>query len=258
MRPAGSSRSRRARTASSRSPGSRPATSGPSGSPFLDHGKLLAATCPRYGRVMLYRVTARTASNLVRDIELEGRPVAVGLDDRPPVSCWSPATTTPGTSSKAGGRPSTSRARRSVPKVLAGFYPDDLAITPDGRHALVLASGRGEGATDRPMPFAGDLRPRFASRKRLEARRSARVRPRTGDEPVPARPFESTGQRAAVSIQGSNGDCLGRPGRPRNPEAAWAASTWVAGLDARTPCASTGRGGLLAVDEAEGSLWYQA
>jgi glycerol-3-phosphate acyltransferase PlsY len=35
---------------------------------------------------------------------------------------------------------------------LAGFYPDDLAVTPDGRRLLLLSSGKAEGDPAKPLP----------------------------------------------------------------------------------------------------------
>jgi glycerol-3-phosphate acyltransferase PlsY len=42
--------------------------------------------------------------------------------------------------------------RRIGSRYRVGFYPDDLALTPDGRHALVLTSGRAEGDPNKPLP----------------------------------------------------------------------------------------------------------
>jgi acyl-phosphate glycerol 3-phosphate acyltransferase len=219
---------------------------------FADHGKLLAATCPRYGRVMLYRVTDSDGLDLVRDIELEGRPVALGAtsdrlfvlvrpnnDARHVEEGW-------WESFDFAGKPVGSRVR-------AGFYPDDLALSPDGRLALVLTSGRGEGGDHRPMPsltiydLASSIEnPRVVSRLAFD-------RPR--DDPSRLA-ISVDGSMAAVSLQGSN------------------AVAWVdlADLDhprlvARRSWSSSSspdairfdhRGGLLAVDEAAEALWHQA
>jgi glycerol-3-phosphate acyltransferase PlsY len=37
-------------------------------------------------------------------------------------------------------------------RITAGYYPDDLAVTPDGRFLLVLCSGRAEGDPKKPLP----------------------------------------------------------------------------------------------------------
>jgi glycerol-3-phosphate acyltransferase PlsY len=118
---------------------------------FADGGNLLAVTCPRYDRLVLYRVSSGSTLELLRDIELDGRPVAVaaGRDrlyvlERPP---GDERHVRPGwwETFDFQGQPIGSR-------VTVGMYPDDLALTPDGRHALVLTSGRGEGDPERPAP----------------------------------------------------------------------------------------------------------
>jgi glycerol-3-phosphate acyltransferase PlsY len=42
--------------------------------------------------------------------------------------------------------------QRRGPRVPAGYYPDDLALTPDGRFLLVLSSGQAEGDSKKPLP----------------------------------------------------------------------------------------------------------
>ena len=125
---------------------------------FLDGGKLLAATCPRYMRVVLIRVTDSPALEIVKDITLTGRPVALaeasGLlyvlqrphgDARHLEEAW-------WETFDASGNPVGSKLR-------VGWDPDDLAISPDGKVAYVLTSGSAEGETNRPAPalFAFDL-----------------------------------------------------------------------------------------------------
>ena len=55
---------------------------------------------------------------------------------------------------------------------LAGYYPDDLAVSPDGKYLLLLSSGRAEGDPKKPLPaleiIAVDLE------RRLEPRRGPR------------------------------------------------------------------------------------
>jgi glycerol-3-phosphate acyltransferase PlsY len=118
---------------------------------FLDQGRLLAVTCPRYNRVVVYRVTTGPGLALQSDIALEGRPVALAAAaDRFYVLEHPPGDARhvePGfweTFDRAG--------RRIGTRYRVGFYPDDLAITADGRHALVLTSGRAEGDANKPAP----------------------------------------------------------------------------------------------------------
>ena len=218
---------------------------------FADGGKLLAATCPRYGRVMLYRVTGSNGLGLVRDIELEGRPVALaatsdrlfvlvrpGNDARHVEEGW-------WETFDLQGRPIGSKIR-------SGLYPDDLAITPDGRHALVLTSGRGEGGDHRPMPslsvydLEGPGPPRVVGSLAFD---------RPGDDPSRLA-LSGDGTRAAVSLQGSNAIAwidLSDLDKP----ALLARAIW-----SKTSSPDALRfdhlGGLLAVDEADESLWHQA
>jgi len=218
---------------------------------FADGGKLLAATCPRYGRAMLYRVTGARKLELVRDIPLSGRPVALwptadrlfvlvrpNNDARHVEEGWWETFDLAG---KPQGR-----------KIPAGFYPDDLAVGPDGRHAFVLTSGRGEGGQHRPPPAltAFDLAteaPRPVARLEFD---------RPGDDPARLA-LSADGSRAAVSIEGTNAAVawvdLADPRYPR----LLARRPWPA---PSTPGALRfdHRGGLLAADESGEALWHQA
>jgi acyl-phosphate glycerol 3-phosphate acyltransferase len=219
---------------------------------FADHGKLLAATCPRYGRVMLYRVTEANALDLVRDIELEGRPVALSAtvdrlfvlvrpnnDARHVEEGW-------WETFDLAGNPIGSKVR-------VGLYPDDLAITPDGRHALVLTSGRGEGGNHRPMPMitvydvgAASENPKVVGQLAFD---------KSGDDPARLA-LSDEGTTAAVSLQGSNAVAwvdLTDLAQPRLlARRAWPEPSRPDSLR------FDHRGGLLATDEAEEALWYQA
>ena len=118
---------------------------------FADRGRLLAVTCPRYDRVVLYRVTDDLRLELYRDIELEGHPVAIWPAEDRLYVLQRPAGDArhvePGF-----WETFDFQGRRIGSRYRVGFYPDDLAITPDGRHALVLTSGRAEGDPHRPRP----------------------------------------------------------------------------------------------------------
>ncbi len=118
---------------------------------FLDGGKMLAVTCPRYMRVVLASVTASPGLELIRDIKLEGRPVALAAakdrfyvlqrphgDARHMEEAW-------WETFDFDGRPIGSRVR-------IGWDPDDMAISADERYAYVLTSGLAEGETNRPAP----------------------------------------------------------------------------------------------------------
>ena len=88
---------------------------------------------------------------LTAEIALEGRPVAIATPgqrlvilERPPGDDKHLAPGWWETFSLDG----SSRGAR----VPAGYYPDDLAVTPDGRFLLVLSSGRAEGDKKKPLP----------------------------------------------------------------------------------------------------------
>ena len=218
---------------------------------FLDHGKLLAATCPRYGRVMLYRVTESDGLDLVRDVELEGRPVALrptpdrllvlvrpNNDARHVEEGW-------WESFDLEGKPVGSRT-------LAGFYPDDLAVSPDGRRAFVLASGQGEGDKDKPLAslrvfdLTTSQGPKVVGRLDFD---------RPGDDPSRLA-LSDDGTRAAVSLQRTNAIAwvdLTESDQPR-------LISRVAWPEESSPDALSfdHKGGLMAVDEADEALWHQA
>jgi len=118
---------------------------------FTDAGRLLAVTCPRYNRLVLYRVDDPGTLLPSGDLELGGKPVALAAtrgrvyvlerpagDSRHVEPGWVEAFDL--------------RGGRVGPRTPVGFYPDDLALTADGRTLYVLTSGRAEGGADRPPP----------------------------------------------------------------------------------------------------------
>jgi glycerol-3-phosphate acyltransferase PlsY len=116
---------------------------------FAENGRKLAVLCPRYNRILFYDVTDTEKLTQVAEISLEGRPVAMAEIGRHLVVLERPAGDdkhlTPGwwETFKLDGS-------RDGERVLAGFYPDDLAVTPDGLFLLVLSSGRAEGDKSKP------------------------------------------------------------------------------------------------------------
>jgi glycerol-3-phosphate acyltransferase PlsY len=118
---------------------------------FADHGRILAVMCPRYNKVLLYRVSSAATLEPASEIALEGRPVAMAaLSDRLMVlqrPTGDDKHLGPGWCDvfDLDGNPFGSR-------IAAGYYPDDLAVTPNGRLLLVLSSGRGEGDSKKPLP----------------------------------------------------------------------------------------------------------
>ncbi len=165
---------------------------------FADRGRLLIATCPRYGRVMLYRIDGSGGLALLRDVETAGRPFAIAAtpdrivvlirpnnDARHVEQGWIETLDLEG--KPIGGR------------TLVGFYPDDLVVTPDGRHALVLTSGRGEGGEHRPRPTLASYDLGATGGPKLEGQLAF---DRPGDDPARLA-LAADGKLAAVSLQGT-------------------------------------------------------
>ena len=93
------------------------------------------------------------------------------------------------------------KGRRIGSKVRVGFYPDDLALTADGRNALVLTSGHGEGDPHRPGPSLevmslgnGEEPPRVVARLAFDV---------PGDNPSRL-VLDADGERGAVTFEGTN------------------------------------------------------
>jgi glycerol-3-phosphate acyltransferase PlsY len=118
---------------------------------FLDGGRRLAVTCPRYNRVAQYRVLDGRRLQRQPDLKLGGRPVALGVVGDRLIVLQRPAGDARHVEEAwwdvydPQGRPVGSKFR-------VGFDPDDLAVLPDGRTALVLLSGSAEGESNRPAP----------------------------------------------------------------------------------------------------------
>jgi acyl-phosphate glycerol 3-phosphate acyltransferase len=164
---------------------------------FLDGGRFLVATCPRYTCVVLARVTDPPGLELLREIPTEGRAVAIsGAKDRFYVlvrphadarhleQAWLQAF-------DFQGEPMGDRVR-------VGWDPDDMALSANGRFAYILTSGNAEGETNRPPPalITFDLNatpPKALGRVSFEA-------PKDDPERLILLPDD----RAAVSLRGSN------------------------------------------------------
>jgi glycerol-3-phosphate acyltransferase PlsY len=117
---------------------------------FAPGGDRLAGTCPRYNHLLIYQVDAADALRLVAETQLEGRPVGVvalgsrfAVLQRPAgdakhlVPGWWEVYDRDG--------------RRVGSRQVAGFYPDDIAASADGRRLFVLCSGRSEGDQKKPL-----------------------------------------------------------------------------------------------------------
>ena len=118
---------------------------------FAADGDRLAGICPRYNRLLTYQVDSELKLRPIAETQLEGRPVSIVPLGHRFIVLQRPAGDQkhlePGwwemfdpDGKKVGSRTS------------AGFYPDDLAPSRDGRFLFVLSSGRAEGDEKKPMP----------------------------------------------------------------------------------------------------------
>lgn len=224
---------------------------------FLDGGRRLAVACPRYNRVVIYRVGEQGHLDLDRDVPLDGRPVALAAAGSDLIVLQRPAGDARHVEEAwwdvlgADDRPIGSRFR-------VGFDPDDLALSADGRTALVLRSGRAEGETNRPAPSL-----LVVDRTTEPPRPLGQVEfAEPGDDPERLAWDAETG-RAAVSMRGSRAVValdLSDPARPRLTRR-WSLPKAVTvpgpiGLDGagRVRLADAGGSGLWRIDSEGGAL----
>jgi glycerol-3-phosphate acyltransferase PlsY len=177
---------------------------------FADGGRLLAVTCPRYNRLVLYRVSDRDALELEGDLELEGKPVAVcAATDRLYVLERPPGDerhVQPG-----WWETFDFRGQRLGERVRVGYYPDDMALSADGRHAFVLTSGRAEGDANKPAP-ALDVYTLESAGKPI-----GRVTFDGSDDDPCRLTLSSSGQCVVVTLSGSNMSAAVDLADPREP-----------------------------------------
>jgi glycerol-3-phosphate acyltransferase PlsY len=117
---------------------------------FAPGGDRLAGICPRYNHLLIYRVDAADALDLVAETRLEGRPVGVVALGARFVVLQRP----PGDAKhlEPGWWEVFDRdGRRVGSRHAAGFYPDDIAASADGHRLFVLCSGRSEGDQKKPL-----------------------------------------------------------------------------------------------------------
>ena len=179
---------------------------------FLQGGRLVAATCPRYDRLVIFEIGSEPRRlRAVLDTKLPGKPVGLAEAADGLYVLQRPAGDArhiePGFCQKydVDGRP-------LGPRWEVGYDPDDIALIDNGRIALVLLSGNSEGESNRPDPelVAFDLRgegpPRITARVRLG-----------GAETDPMRLSLSARQsHAAIVVRGGTliGVDLARPAEP--------------------------------------------
>ncbi len=222
---------------------------------FLDGGNFLAASCPRYDRVMLYRVTPSDGLDLVADIPVGGRPVALAAG-RDRMYVLSRPSNDARHVAEGWWEAFDFQGKSATPKHPVGLYPDDLALVAldDAPRLLVLTSGRGEGDPKRPPAalttynLAGDpANPPVESRVDFD---------QTGDDPGRLA-LTDDGRTAAVSIVAPK------------PAVVWLdlADLSSPKITARRAWPESSRpdalrfdpdGALLATDDGDDLLWHQA
>jgi glycerol-3-phosphate acyltransferase PlsY len=119
---------------------------------FYEEGHRLALLCPRYERLVLFQVGPEDALTVTGEVQLGGRPMALAATSDHLLVLERPSSDRrhlePGWVDMFGPN-GESRGSRFE----AGVNPDDLAITPDGRSALVLTGARTEGDGQPPTRF---------------------------------------------------------------------------------------------------------
>jgi glycerol-3-phosphate acyltransferase PlsY len=118
---------------------------------LADGGRTVVVACPRYSRVVFYRVTDTDGMQLLRDVKVEGRPVALCAGRDRVYVLQRPAGDARHLE-EAYWQTFDFEGRLQGSKTRVGWDADDLAIAPDGSHAFVLTSGHAEGESNRPLP----------------------------------------------------------------------------------------------------------
>lgn len=162
---------------------------------FNAEGDRVAVMCPRYNHVLVYPVVDGARLGEPVEIQAAGRPVAIAVvggnvvilerpvnDDKHLEPGWAEVFGLDG--SRVGSR------------IGVGFYPDDLAASPDGRFLFVLCSGRGEGDADKPLPELTILPTTFGAEAPEPV---GRLEFEPGDDPDRLT-LSSTGERALVTL----------------------------------------------------------
>ncbi len=191
---------------------------------FAKGGNRLAALCPRYDRLVIYDVKSDATLSLSREVELAGRPVSLVAfgdrfivlerphgDQRHVEPGWWEVIDHDG--NHMGGRN------------IAGFYPDDLAVSLDGRHLFVISSGQAEGDAKKPRPALEALELDLASGS---GRRLNRVEFDPKDDPTRL-VLSASGRFAAVLLAKTNQTVAFDLSDPESPR--WVGRTKPSGAE---------------------------
>jgi acyl-phosphate glycerol 3-phosphate acyltransferase len=118
---------------------------------FAEGGSRLAAICPRYDRLVIYDVDSDAKLVIRTEVALDGRPVSLAAHNDRFIVLERPhgdeRHVEPGWWETFDLQGNHKGARH-----LAGFYPDDFALSSDGRRLYVISSGQAEGDHKKPMP----------------------------------------------------------------------------------------------------------
>jgi glycerol-3-phosphate acyltransferase PlsY len=166
---------------------------------FSAGGTRLAATCPRYERVVIYQVGSPDRLKEIKVVDLEGRPVAITAngdrflvlvrpsgDNKHIEPGWWETFDLDG--NRVGQRTPT------------GYYPDDFAVSPDRKYLVVIDSGQAEGDAKKPLPALEILATDFQTNSH---RAVGRLTFDKGDDPERLT-ISASGQCAAVLMCNSN------------------------------------------------------
>ena len=119
---------------------------------FLQNGRYLAVTCPRYDQLVIYEIDSTTRRlKQVVDRKLKGKPVALAETPDGLLVLQRPAGDNrhiePGFC-----EPLSIQGEPLGPAWPVGYDPDDLVLSKAGSVAFVLLSGNAEGESNRPDP----------------------------------------------------------------------------------------------------------
>jgi glycerol-3-phosphate acyltransferase PlsY len=116
---------------------------------FLDEGRVLALLCPRYCRLVVFDVSSEQRLQLRVEVELEGRPMALAAAGDRVIVLQRPD------SDRRHIEPGWCdtfdlEGKRIGSRLLIGYNPDDIAVSPDRRFLAVISSERSNA--DGPPP----------------------------------------------------------------------------------------------------------
>ena len=180
---------------------------------FAAGGSRLAAICPRYDRLVIYDVksAAKLALSGSRARRPPGRPGHLSRSfHRPRAPARRQRHVEPGwwETFDLDGNPQ-GKSRTS-----AGFYPDDVAVSLDGKHLYVISSGQAEGDPKKPMPAIETFELDLAHRSRAACVSRVEFDPR--DDPARLA-LSASGRCAAVLLAKTNQTVAFDLSTPENP-----------------------------------------